>query len=98
MLQLDASSRQRVFTRLSPVTNALTLLYHLWDHETPTLFDPMAVAMLIEPELCETEQLAIQVDALGVTRVVEGKPPNATVALRTDPAKFFRLYLSRVAP
>ena len=98
MLQLEAANRQRVFTHLSPVTNALTLLYHLWDHETPTLFDPMAVAMLIEPDLCETEQLAIQVDAQGVTRAVGGKPPNATVALRTDPAKFFRFYLSRVAP
>jgi inosine-uridine nucleoside N-ribohydrolase len=98
MLQLDAASRHQVFTHLSRFTDALTLLYHLWDHETPTLFDPMAVAMLLDPGLCEKEQLAIQVDGQGFTRVAEGKPPNATVALRTDPAKFFRLYLSRVAP
>jgi inosine-uridine nucleoside N-ribohydrolase len=97
MLQLDAAGRRRVFTHLTPLTNALTILYHLWGSETPTLFDPMAVAMLIDPSLCETQQLAIEVDAQGFTRVVEGKPANATVGMRTDPQKFFEFYLSRVA-
>jgi inosine-uridine nucleoside N-ribohydrolase len=98
MLQLDAAGRRRVFTHLTPLTNALTILYHLWGGETPTLFDPMAVAMLIDPSLCETKQLAIEVDAQGFTRVVEGKPANATVGMRTDPKKFFEFYLRRVAP
>lgn len=98
MLQLDAAGRHRVFTHLTPLTNALTILYHLWGNETPTLFDPMAVAMLIDPSICETQQLAIQVDARGFTRVVEGKPVNATVGMHTDPKKFFEFYLSRVAP
>jgi inosine-uridine nucleoside N-ribohydrolase len=98
MLQLDAAGRRRVFTHLTPLTNALTLLYHLWGHETPTLFDPMAVAMLIDPTLCDTQELAIAVDSQGFTRVVPGKPPNTTVALRTHPARFFQFYLSRVAP
>jgi inosine-uridine nucleoside N-ribohydrolase len=98
MLQLDESNRHRVFTHLTPLTNALTLLYHLWNHPTPTLFDPMAVAMLIDPSLCETQQLAIEVDAQGFTRAVEGRPRNATVGMRTGPAKFFQFYLSRVAP
>jgi inosine-uridine nucleoside N-ribohydrolase len=97
MLQLDGAGRRRVFTHLSPLTNALTILYHLWGNETPTLFDPMAVAMLIDPSLCETKQLAIEVDAQGFTRVVEGKPANATVGMRTDPRKFFEFYLNRVA-
>jgi hypothetical protein len=38
------------------------------------------------------------VDAQGFTRVVEGKPANASVGMRTDPAKFFEFYLRRVAP
>jgi inosine-uridine nucleoside N-ribohydrolase len=97
MLQLDAAGRRRVFTRLTPLTNALTILYHLWGNETPTLFDPMAVAILIDPDICETQQLAIEVDAQGFTRVVEGKPANATVGMRTDPKRFFEFYLSRVA-
>jgi inosine-uridine nucleoside N-ribohydrolase len=98
MLQLDGAGRRRVFTHLTPLTNALTILYHLWGNETPTLFDPMAVAMLIDSSMCETKQLAIEVDAQGFTRVVEGKPANATVGMQTDPKKFFEFYLSRVAP
>jgi inosine-uridine nucleoside N-ribohydrolase len=98
MLQLDAAGRRRVFTHLTPVTNALTILYHLWGNETPTLFDPMAVAMVITPNICETKPLAIEVDGQGFTRVAAGKPANATVAMHTDPQKFFAFYLGRVAP
>jgi purine nucleosidase len=98
MLQLDAAARHRIFTRLTPTTNALTLLYHLWNQETPTLFDPMAVALIIDPSLCELKELAIEVDAQGFTRVVEGKAANATAGMRTDPARFFEFYLRRVAP
>ena len=98
MLQLDTNARQRIFTRLTPITNSLALLYHLWGQETPTLFDPMAVAMLIDPSMCELKDLAIEVDGQGFTRVVEGKSANANVGLRTNPARFFEFYLSRVAP
>jgi inosine-uridine nucleoside N-ribohydrolase len=98
MLQLRAPDRHRVFTHLSPVTDALAVLYNLWNQRTPTLFDPMAVAMVIDPALCQTKLLNVQVDANGFTRVVDNKPPNATVALHTDPKKFFDLYLGRVAP
>jgi len=98
MLQLDAAARHGIFTRLTPTTNALTLLYHLWNQETPTLFDPMAVALIIDPSLCELKDLGIEVDAQGFTRVVEGKAANATVALHTDPKRFFEFYLRRVAP
>ncbi len=98
MLQLYPAGRDRVFTHLSKLTSALTLLYHLWNQKTPTLFDPMAVAMLIDPTLCETRPLAIEVDSKGYTRVAEGKSPNAMVALRTNAGKFFAFYLGRVAP
>ncbi len=98
MLQLRAPDRHRVFTHLSPVTDALAVLYNLWNQRTPTLFDPMAVAMVIDPNLCQTKPLDVQVDANGFTHVAENKPPNATVALHADPKKFFDYYLGRVAP
>lgn len=98
MLKLDADARHRIFTQLTPITNDLTLLYHLWNNETPVLFDPMAVALVIDPTLCEVKSLAISVDNEGFTRRADGRPPNAAVALHTDPAKFFQFYLSRVAP
>jgi len=98
MLDLAPESRHRVFTHLTTLTNTLTILYHLWNNETPVLFDAMAVAMLIDPSLCEARQSAVEVDDRGFTRVVPGKPPNSTVALRTDPRRFLDLYLRRVAP
>jgi inosine-uridine nucleoside N-ribohydrolase len=98
MLQLSVADMHRIFTQLTPTTNALTLLYHLWGNPTPTLFDPMAVAMLIDPTLCETKPLAVEVDAKGLTTAVEGKPPNAAVGLKTDAHRFMEFYLKRVAP
>ena len=96
MLKLDAGGRSRIFSTDTPVTQSLSALYKLWNHETPTLFDPMAVALVLNPSLCQTQSLAIEVDHQGFTRVVEGKAPNATVGMQTDPAKFFEFYLSRV--
>jgi purine nucleosidase len=97
MLQLDAAMRSRIFNQDTPVTNSLAALYHLWNRETPTLFDPMAVALAINPSLCQTKKLAIEVDRQGFTRVVGDQPANATVGMETDPARFFEFYLSRVA-
>jgi inosine-uridine nucleoside N-ribohydrolase len=98
MLQLERVDRHRIFTQMTPLTNSLTLLYQLWNQRTPTLFDPMAVAMVLDPGLCETEPMAVEVDLNGFTRAAQGKPPNAVVALHTNPAKFFDFYLKRVAP
>jgi inosine-uridine nucleoside N-ribohydrolase len=97
MLQLDAAARRRIFEHGSPITNNLAALYHLWNKETPVLFDPMAVALAIDPSLCQLKPLAIEVDERGFTHVVGGKPANATVGLITDPVKFFNFYLDRVA-
>ncbi len=97
VLEMGPAARHRVFTHLTTLTESLTILYHLWNKPAPILFDPMAVALLIEPDLCETKDLAIRVDAKGFTRVGRGKP-NATVALKTNPRRFFDFYLSRVAP
>ncbi len=96
MLKLDAAGRSRIFNQNTPVTNALAALYHLWNHETPTLFDPMAVALVLDPTLCETKDLAIEVDSQGFTRIINGKHGNTTVGLSTNPDKFFEFYLSRV--
>jgi len=96
MLKLDAEGRRRIFSSHTPLTNDLADLYRLWKNETPTLFDPMAVAMLIDPGICQTKDLAIEVDSQGYTRVVEGRPANATVGLSTNPGKFFQFYFSRV--
>lgn len=98
MLALDAQQRRRVFERHAPLNQALAALYRLWGHPVPVLYDPMAVSLLINLHLCRFRPLAVSVDEAGYTRVQAGKRPNAMVALHTGPARFFDLYLRRVAP
>jgi inosine-uridine nucleoside N-ribohydrolase len=97
-LTLDERSRHRVFTQLNPTTNALALLYFLWGQSSPILYDPMAVAMLIQPDLCETQKLALRVDAKGFTQIRHDAAPNATVGMHSNPRRFIDFYLGRVAP
>ncbi|MGA7522499.1 MAG: nucleoside hydrolase [Acidobacteriaceae bacterium] len=98
MLQLDAANRRRIFAQGTPLTDALQAVYKLWGQPTPTLYDPMAVALFLDPHLCTTRHLAIQVDDKGMTLVEKGKPANAEVGVETDPARFFAFYMRRVAP
>jgi inosine-uridine nucleoside N-ribohydrolase len=94
-LKLDEVKRAFLFTRGTAVTDQLTILYHLWAQETPTLFDPMAVAFALEPKLCPVTALHIRVDEKGFTREEPGTP-NAQVCLQSNPEDFFQFYLRRV--
>jgi len=98
-LKLDERKREMIFTRSTPVTDALTLLYQLWSHDTklvtPTMFDAMAVAYTVDPQQCPVTALHIEVDAEGFTREKSGKP-NAYVCLHSDSDSFFRFYLPRI--
>jgi purine nucleosidase len=94
-LKLDEVKRAFLFTRGTAMTDQLTILYHLWAQETPTLFDPMAVAFAIRPELCPVTALHIRVDEKGYTHEEPGAP-NAEVCLDSKPDDFFMFYLKRV--
>jgi purine nucleosidase len=101
-LKLDEVKRAFLFSQGTPITDALTLLYHQWGQETPTLFDPMTIAFLVTPALCPVQPMHIRVDAQGYTRPDLGPlsapiPPNAQVCLDSNPDAFFRFYLDRVA-
>lgn len=95
-LKMDEVKRSFLFRRGTPITDALTLLYHQWGQETPTLFDPMAVSFAIDSTLCPVQPMRIRVDEKGFTRVESGTS-NAYVCLHSDPETFFRFYMNRVA-
>ena len=95
-LKLDEVRRAFLFRQGTPLTDALTLLYHQWGQQTPTLFDPMTIAFIDDPKLCPVEPMNVVVDEKGMTRRGTGAP-NAHVCLHSDPEAFFRFYLSRVA-
>ncbi len=98
-LKLDLTERNSLFSQGTPLTDALTLLYHQWaastNNPTPTLFDAMAVAFAIDPRLCPTQAMRIAIDDKGYTRVVPGEP-NANVCLRSDSDRFFHFYIPTV--
>jgi purine nucleosidase len=95
-LKMDEVKRAFLFSQGTPVTDQLTLLYHQWGQQTPTLFDPMTVAFAVNPSLCPVTPLHIRVDEKGYTRSEPGTP-NAQVCLDSSPEAFFRFYLNRVA-
>ncbi|WP_369933830.1 nucleoside hydrolase [Xanthomonas tesorieronis] len=91
MLPLDATQvtleepeRVALFAHGDPLTDALTQLYYQWRDTdqpwasaTPTLFDVVPVAYLLDPSLCPTVPLRIAVDDQGYTREV---PAGASAA------------------
>jgi inosine-uridine nucleoside N-ribohydrolase len=95
-LKLDEVKREFLFRQGTPLTDALTILYHQWGQQTPTLFDPMTIAFIDNPNLCPVQPMNIVVDEKGMTRRGPGAP-NAQVCLKSDPEKFFRFFLERVA-
>jgi inosine-uridine nucleoside N-ribohydrolase len=95
-LKLDEVKRAVLFEAGTPVTDALTLLYHEWGQETPTLFDAMSIAYILDPKLCPVKPMHIAVDDRGFTRAESGAP-NAQVCLDSDPEAFFRFYIPRVS-
>lgn len=95
-LKLDEVKREFLFRQSTPITDALTLLYHLWGQQTPTLYDPMTIAFIDDPSLCPVQAMNVVVDEKGMTRRGSGAP-NAQVCLKSDPDGFFRFYLARVA-
>ena len=94
-LTLDEVRRQAVFSAATPLTDALTLLYNLFGGGTPVLFDAMAVAFVVDPQLCPVEPVHIIVDEKGITQVDTGQP-NARICLHSDREGFLDYYMQRI--
>jgi len=98
-LLLDENKRTLLFSTGSRLTNALSALYFQWLRSTrtptATLFDAMAVAYAVNPELCPVEPLHIVVDDKGMTRPTPGTS-NASACLASDSEKFFHFLLPRL--
>jgi inosine-uridine nucleoside N-ribohydrolase len=95
-LKLDEEKRALLFRQSTPLTDALTLLYHQWGQQTPTLFDVMAVAYVLDPKLCLTQPFHIVVDNEGYTRADSAAAPNASACLSSDSDQFFHFVLPRL--
>jgi inosine-uridine nucleoside N-ribohydrolase len=99
-LKLHEVARTALFAHGSMLTNILAGLYFEWSAATraatPTLYDPMTLASLLDPTLCPLTPMHIRVDDAGNT-LAEAGPPNAQVCLHSDADAFLRFYVKRVA-
>jgi inosine-uridine nucleoside N-ribohydrolase len=96
MLKLEEPQRRKLFAACTPMTFQLQALYQLWDKPTPVLFDPVAVALCFTDKFCTMENLHLEVDDKGFTRVGKGKA-NARVATAIKGDDFLKWYVERVA-
>ncbi len=95
-LKLDEVKRPMIFSAGTPLTDALTLLTYQWGQQTPTLFDVMTLAYMLNPKLCPVTPMHITIDDQGSTRPTPGTP-NAQVCLDSDPEAFFRFVIPRIS-
>jgi inosine-uridine nucleoside N-ribohydrolase len=95
-LKLHEPLRRRLFEACTPLTFQVQALYQLWDKETPTLFDPAAVALSFGEKFFTMEDLNLAVDDKGFTRAGPGKA-NARVATAVKEKEFLEWYVDRVA-
>jgi purine nucleosidase len=99
-VSLDEKLRSKVFLRHSPVTDALSALYTLWNSETgaenPVLYDVVAVAMVLWPDLFETRPARVRVQGEGYTVVDESGAPNASVGMSVRKEELLRRVTQRL--
>ncbi len=95
MLKLEEPLRRRLFQAATPVTEQVRMLYELWGERTPTLYDPVAVALCFDERFCTMEDMRLEVDAQGRTGIVKGAA-NARVATAIRDDDFLQWYVDRV--
>jgi purine nucleosidase len=93
-LKMTPEMRVQVFTRGSPLNDALAALNSIWRHtnhwngENPTFFDVLAVQMVNPRRPYALTPLHIDLSDEGMTKPVPDGKANAQVALEVDGATF----------
>lgn len=99
-VKLNEEHRTRLLYRQSPLTNALSGLYSLWRYETysapdPTLFDAVAVGVVLWPDLFTSRRAHVRVTDEGFTVIDESKETNAEVVMTINQDEFIRRSMDR---
>jgi purine nucleosidase len=97
-IKLQELERAAIFKSGTAMTDALLVLYTQWSGgtpKTPTLFDAVAVAYAMHPELCPTQPMRLRVDEQGYTRIETG-PPNVQVCLHSSSDQFLEFFMPRI--
>jgi purine nucleosidase len=98
MLKLDAKRQKRLFDVGSLLTLSVQALVQLWQEKNvPILFDPVAVTLVYTEKFCTMENLALEVDDKGFTKIVKDAKPNARVATAIKKDEFLDWLVDRLA-
>jgi purine nucleosidase len=97
-IQLDPARQAELFGKKTGMAKALEELTAEWSaatkHKSPTLFDAVAAAYAVKPEVCPTTPMRIEVDDKGFTKKVDGAA-NTNVCLHSTAGGFFAVFLPR---
>jgi purine nucleosidase len=97
-IPLDPARQTQLFAKKTGMTKALEEMTAEWSaatkHASPTLFDVVAAAYAVRPEICPMTPMRIEVDDKGFTRRVNGTA-NANVCLESKTGEFFDLFMAR---
>lgn len=94
-IALKLAEHMRLFEAGTLLTMQVEALYQLANEPEPTLFDPMAVTLCFNETFCRMEDLRLEVDDQGLTRIVSGTP-NARVAAAVRARDALNWYVDRV--
>jgi purine nucleosidase len=98
MLKLDAKRQKRLFDAGSLLTLSVQALVQLWQEKNePILYDPVAVTLVYTEKFCTMENLALEVDDKGFTKIVKDAKPNARVATAIKQDEFLDWLVDRLA-
>jgi purine nucleosidase len=98
-LKLTPEMRVQIYTRGTPLNDALGALDQIWRYtnhwkgDMPTLFDVLAIELVNAQRPYKLSELRIEVAADGLTTPVPKGKPNARVALEVDIAAFMKAFV-----
>lgn len=101
LVKLKENNRKMLLMRNSPLTNALSGLYPLWRTlpyagDDPTLFDVVAVGMVLWPDLFKYRPAHVKVIDGGYTVIDESKEYNGMVGMSIETEIFLSRFMERM--
>ncbi len=91
-MQWDGERSKKMVLRRSPLTDSLAALTVVWKHgqhnTIPTLYDCVAVGMILWPDLFSVRPAHVKVIDGGYTVIDESKAPNGFIAMEVKKEEF----------
>jgi len=104
-LVMEERDQQKIWMRHSPLTDALAGLFALWQTDFDdmngkgnsmwVIYDCVAVAMALWPDLFTTRPAHVRVIDGGFTVIDESKPPNCEIGMTINKDEFLKRVLHR---